>query len=140
MKNFRSFLQEKCRIPGKKVTFYMYWISKYNTFSKGRTPGDTDLVKSFLKVLSQKHEEWQVKQAEKAISLYFFFTAGELSGNTDKDLQFLPKIPSDWKSVKEDTVRLLRLRHRSYRTEKTYLGWLRRFSDYLNYKSSKDVT
>ena len=100
MKNFRSFLQEKCRIPDKKVPFYMYWISKYNTFSKGRTPGDTDLVKSFLKVLSQKYEEWQVKQAEKAISLYFFFTAGGLSANTDVEPQFLPKIPSDWKSSK----------------------------------------
>jgi integrase len=40
----------------------------------------------------------------------------------------------------EELVRLLRLRHRSYRTEKTYVNWTKRFSIYLNHKSASGVT
>ncbi len=40
----------------------------------------------------------------------------------------------------EELVRLLRLRHRSYRTEKTYVNWTKRFPIYLNHKSASGVT
>ncbi len=79
------------------------------------------------------------KQAEKAISLYVYYTKEAKSRNEDRDRNaFLPS-PSDWVSLKEGVVRLHRLRHLSYRTEKTYLGWLRRFAEYVSHKSSTDV-
>lgn len=34
---------------------------------------------------------------------------------------------------------MLRLKHRSYQTEKTYLGWLRSFSKYLNFTNLKSL-
>lgn len=99
-----------------------------------------DRIKAFLVALSNRRAEWQVKQAERAISLYVYYTKGAKSRNEDRDQNaFLPS-PSDWVGVKEEVVRLLRLRHLSYRTEKTYLGWLRRFAQYVSHKSSTDVT
>jgi integron integrase len=140
MNDFRSFLLGKCRIPENKVPFYLQWISKYNTFSKNSPHGDDSLEISYLNALSRKYENWQVQQAKKAISLYFYFKTTRSPSNPNTDISIPSEIHSDWKSVKEELVRLLRLRHRSFRTEKTYIGWVRRFSCYLNHKSCSDVT
>ncbi len=130
--NFRSFLEEKCCIPDKRVSFFLYWITQYHKFNKSSTLPDTERVKAFLRVLARKYEEWQVNQAKRAISLYSYYA--------NRDLTSPSEMPSDWHTVRDEVVRLLRLRHRSYRTEKTYLGWLRRFAAFLDCKSSKDVS
>lgn len=140
MKSFRSFLRENCRIPDKKVPFYMHWVSRYHAFNSGCSAGNSDQIKPFLKTLSRKQEDWQVRQAERAVSLYLYFKKSECSVNTGTHIPGPQKIPSDWSTVMEELVRLLRLRHRSYRTEKTYVNWTKRFSIYLNHKSASGVT
>jgi len=45
--------------------------------------------------------------------------------------------PEAWDWLIEEASKLLRLKHRYYRTEKTYLGWVRRFGEFLNYKVSQ---
>ncbi|HEC62032.1 MAG TPA: hypothetical protein ENI27_07240, partial [bacterium] len=42
----------------------------------------------------------------------------------------------EWAAVDEKITKELRLRNLSYRTEKTYLAWVRRFSRFLKYKDS----
>ncbi len=140
MNDFRSFLLGKCRIPENKVPFYLQWVSKYNTFSKNNPPGYDSLEISYLNALSRKYESWQVQQAKNAISLYSYFKTTGSPSNLNTDISIPSEIHSDWKSVKEELIRLLRLRHRSFRTEKTYIGWVRRFSCYLNHKNSSNVT
>lgn len=36
----------------------------------------------------------------------------------------------DWPAIESEMQRILRLRHTSLRTERSYLGWLRRFRDF----------
>ncbi len=89
---------------------------------------DSPEEKRFLKVLSRDHEDWQVNQANLAVKLYnFFLSAREKSKNVELASE-------KWKKLYENTLKALRLRHRSYRTEKTYLGWLIRLQDFLNGK------
>jgi integron integrase len=45
-----------------------------------------------------------------------------------------------WQAIEDETIKALRLRHRSYQTEKSYLGWLRGFSSYLSHKKPEIVT
>ena len=79
MNDFRSFLLGKCRIPKKKVSFYLYWVSKYNTFSKSSSTGDDSLTSSYLNALSRKYEDWQqVQQAERAINDRYFDNSSQL--------------------------------------------------------------
>ena len=54
-------------------------------------------------------------------------------------LDELSRKRKNWQSAEDELVRRLRLRHRSFSTEKTYLGWLRRFATYLR-KSAKGVS
>ena len=139
MKSFSSFLRGKCRVPDKKVPFYMHWVSRYHAFNSSCSAGNYDQIKPFLETLSLKQEDWQVRQAERAVSLYLYFKKSGYSGNTGTHIPGPQKIPSEWSTVMEELVRLLRLRHRSYRTEKTYVNWTKRFSIYLNHESAPHV-
>ena len=77
--------------------------------------------------LQRRCEDWQIKQAREAIRLYLYFlkhhageNASNLSGQNDQ-----------WLEMQERMVNVLRLKHRSYRTEQTYLGWLRSFKSFI---------
>ena len=41
---------------------------------------------------------------------------------------------SNWNGVEEKTIEAVRLRHRSYSTEKTYISWLRQFQGFVKCK------
>ncbi len=51
---------------------------------------------------------------------------------------------NDWKAVEEKMIEAIRLRHRSYSTEKTYIAWFRQFQRFvkskdLNSLGAKDI-
>jgi integron integrase len=81
--------------------------------------------------------DWQVKQAADAVILYIEqflkkplkqdipLTKGSLSDSTDQ------KTPLSWKQTLEEVRNQIRLRHYSFSTEKTYLGWIARFRTYM---------
>ncbi len=79
--------------------------------------------------------------------VYWVARCNESAGNAERPEasrvgMFLDEVSSkreDWQSAEDELVRRLRLRHRSFSTEKTYLGWLRRFATYLR-KSAKGVS
>ena len=72
MSDFITFLKEKQRVPEKKVPFYLHLISKYHKFSKTNLYDSCRSIECFIIELRQKHEEWQVKQAEEAVRLYHY--------------------------------------------------------------------
>ena len=83
-----------------------------------------------MRYLGKNHEEWKVKQAQDAVRLFNFFQRKQERKTQDKNLEG----KDQWKKIEEETVKALRLRHRSLRTEKSYIGWLRRFYSFLGYK------
>jgi len=139
MLDFITFLKEKQKIPEKKVPFYLHWISKYHKFSKTNLSDNCRSIECFIVELRQKHEEWQVKQAEEAVRSYHYFKNRKESLQSKKITSINHEEYRDWNKIKEKTVRLIRLRHLSYRTEKAYLGWIKRFSSYLNYKNISKI-
>ncbi len=50
-----------------------------------------------------------------------------------------PNLKNQWEYVKRKLTSTLRTQHKSYRTEKTYLGWINRFALFLNYKNPSQV-
>jgi hypothetical protein len=84
------------------------------------TTEDIDL---YLKQLSKNCEEWQVKKVSDAINLHQFFKTRKSMTQGKEPL----KISIQWKTVAEEMIKLLRLMHRSYRTEQSYIGWVRQF-------------
>ena len=86
-------------------------------------------VSAFLDQLSRQEEPWKVGQAREALRLYRYFerTGEGRHGEAVAKLATDHTADSQWRALAEEMTRVLRLQHLSLRTERSYLGWLRRF-------------
>lgn len=138
LESFKTFLSSKGKVNDKYLPFYLKWITEgYRFLDIPLSQPITNEQKSqFLKQLSKNHEDWQAKQADHAIRLYSYFLSRE---HSDKAGAISEALTNGWKAVKEKTIEAIRLRHRSYSTEKTYIAWLRQFQDFVKGKESKEL-
>ncbi len=157
MNEFQKYLIEKAHISKKHIPYYLKWVEIFLNQLSGndKINFSSEEKENFLLFLSSEHEDWQIKQADHALRLYRHFLSikvdkkyglkshGSNESNIKKnDLKI--NAGEAWKFAAEEMRRIMRLRHLSYRTEKTYISWLRNFCVYLNKKdpellSSKDV-
>lgn len=135
---FKNFLSSKGKINDKYIPFYLKWVVEgYRFLDITLSQLITNELKAqFLKHLSKNHEDWQVNQADNALRLYGYFLS---SRHTDKTDSLPETLLNDWKAVEEKTIEAIRLRHRSYSTEKTYIAWFRQFQEFVNNKDLKDA-
>jgi integron integrase len=128
---FQKFLLERKLAPEKNIPFLAYWVSRYLTFGRKRDISTDDYNEfaalEFLEMLraDEKILEWQPRQADDAIKLYYFHFLGKSAGAIST-ASSADEIPDAVTEVK----RLIRLRHYSYSTERTYLHWIERFFSY----------
>ena len=128
---FQKYLLEKKLVPEKNVFFYALWTGKFLTYCRKREISSEsyqeNAVGEFLEALkSDPHiSDWQIRQANDAIRLYYFHYRG-LKPTQVKAAKSNDAIPA----LIDKTRRLLRLKHYSFSTERTYLQWIRRFLDY----------
>ncbi|MEW6602051.1 MAG: integron integrase [Nitrospirota bacterium] len=135
--SFKQFLSSKERIQDKYLPYYLRWVREcYRFLDLSESNAITNEQKTtFLKHLSKKHEDWQINQADNALRLYGYFLSRTSGNETLGD----PATSGDWKQIEEKTKEAIRLRHRSYSTEKTYITWLRQFSSFVNGRNSRDL-
>ena len=142
MEQFKTYLLSRNLTDEKKAGFYLSWVTRLYEFCN-KKPEDTvttEEAERYLKYLSKSKEDWQVKQASEAINLYQYFKTRK-NPTQHKDS---PAVDVQWKSVAEEMRKILRLMHRSYRTEQSYIGWVRQFYRFAKGRSpysleSKDV-
>jgi len=131
---FEKYLEANGIVPQKRRPFYIHWVSRFLTFigKQEVVPADDREIEPFLHQLAKSTEEWQVKQAREALRIFFYYIA-----RGDKKVQetIKPLEANDaWKLVIDQMKEALRLRHRSIRTEQSYLKWLRSFYSFLEGK------
>ena len=127
---FQKFLITNRRAPAKYAPYYAYWVDKFIVFSQEQEtkPGCFDLrVEHFLENLSVKNKaaDWQIDQARQALEIY------------SKD--FLKSGSDDYEEVINKLRDAIRVKHYSYRTERSYVDWVKRFYDYIIRIKGKDV-
>lgn len=116
LESFKNFLSSKGKVNDKYLPYYLKWVTEGLRFldiplSQTIT---NDQKSQFLKYLSKNHEDWQVNQADNALRLYGYFLSSQQS-----DKSGIPEtLINDWKAVEGKTIEAIRLRHRSYSTEK----------------------
>ena len=128
--DFQAFLLEKKLAQEKNVFFYALWASKFlNYANRKQIPPDQyqeNAVIEFIESLKSNSamSDWQIRQAGDAIRLYYFHYRGFKPINipAEKSEDFTPELLTEAK-------RLIRFKHYSYSTEKTYLQWIKRFLD-----------
>jgi hypothetical protein len=130
MEHLKFYLLSKHVPNEKKAGFYLYWVNQfYNHCNKSISDRvESENIDRYLKSLARHREDWQIKQASEAIKLYLFFKRKNQATQSNRSLD----VNEQWESVVIDMKKMLRLKHLSFRTEQTYLGWILRFCYYLN--------
>ncbi len=135
---FKNHIINKSLVKEKHVPYYLKWISDCYSFLNEPDSVILNLEQKrhFLKHLARNHEEWQVKQADNALRLYLHFLSSLQQNGSDKS----PMIEEESNLLEKRTRDVLRLKHRSYNTEKTYISWLRTFLKFINGKKHSELT
>jgi integron integrase len=134
---FEQFLVSNGSIASKQIPYYVKWVT--DCYAVCKSPAEIILPaeqkKQYLDHLENTREEWQVKQAEQALRLYTFFVSrhGQRPVATSDDGKL-------WEQIFDKIVKVMRLKHLSLNTEKTYTGWNRQFQAFIKGKSPHDLS
>jgi len=134
--DFREYLIKKARVKEKHIPYYLKWVGDCYSFLciSNSTPLNSDQKKEFLKHMAKDYEDWQVNQADTALRLYGYFLSQKIKAKDAKNIS-----AESWKIIEEKLREALRLRHRSYSTEKTYVTWTRNFRAFVRYKEPSEL-
>ncbi len=164
MGDFSSFLRQ--RVGHKRAPFYLHWISSYHRFRRtvkecdgAANNHDPDGIGAFGAWLGHRYEDCRYGRPKKP-RVFSCTTTGHKAKGAAVTVRALrdgkqkspcrgsaiaeqalcnEKTPKHGRKVDTEVIRLLRLRHLSCWTEKTCLGWIRRFGFFVEHKSPENV-
>ena len=128
---FQEFLRINKLAPENHIPYLALWVSRFIAFLNKSDGRDVDSVTfDFIDTLRADRNitDWQVRQAEEALLLYLDRFKG---GDTLKAFMGTGKVATDSTSILNEMKRLIRMKHYSYSTERTYLDWTKRFFAFL---------
>ena len=141
---FQEFLLARKLALEKHVPYYAYWVSNFLSFSNNHEDLNVEARgRKFLQHLRSEKDtaDWQVEQAQTALKLYI---SNFLNGDTSTlypngGAQQMRKPTLDYSHVTRAARDAIRLKHYSYRTERSYIGWIKRFYGYVTDVKKKDI-
>jgi len=141
---FGEYLLTRSLCDEKHRKFYVYWVKRFFKDSKEWQVDTWDvLLQQFVNALHDDPsvEDWQVGQAEKAVRLYFhnFRSSDSIPSTATKSLTLYPDGSVSCLDLLSAVRQSLRIQRYSYRTEQTYLDWMRRFLVYAGSIQGKEV-
>lgn len=166
---FAEYCRTRGLVPEKYLAFYIRWIKRFLLMGgeRRRAENDEDRLLLFMEYLraDDSVEEWQQDQAHRAVQLYLNVylkvrregpegsgrrptdsgRKTEANGQATEDGGPCTEGGDDKASPsKEDALfrmkELIRLRHYSYSTERTYLDWAGRYTRYCSERGLAFVT
>lgn len=136
---FQKYLLDKKLVTPSKTPFLAYWVSSFLDYAgKQKFPVDDyhdTVVAAFIEKLKSNAslQEWQLRQAEDALRLYYFHYLGKAKPAPNAS------VLKNVQAALAEVSRLIRLKHYSYSTERIYLQWVERFFAYVMETSEKRV-
>jgi integron integrase len=138
--DFGVFLIRDKVVPEKHAPFVVRWVRQFLESDRpGAGESLEDRVRRFLDRLEAdaKITDWQVAQARQAVRLYFVNFKKVTNWRQAERVAMLRDAEGrvDAGATLARMRERLRLRHYSYRTEKTYTEWVERFFEYARGES-----
>jgi len=155
---------EENRVRPDRSPFYVRWVRDFESFLQGKPLRDRSRkdIEAFLSDLRKRQgiADWQVRQAEHALRiLYEIFLpqyaperqaavgptgkspAQEAKARTEgfRDRLIPGEVERQFPELLQAVKTEVRSRHFSYRTETTYLDWVRRFIAFHDYANPKEL-
>jgi integrase len=160
---FQDYLEYRTSIPKENLSYYLYWINKFFHFPHSSLD-ISEQIDNFISSIARKHPFWQIEQARDSILHYQAFIENQVKAinldntlltkqnqvesttNIDSALTkcknrtiFPLRMDKGWNHIFSQYQKELRLQNKAYRTEKSYLYWIRCFSQYTNCKNPVDI-
>lgn len=142
--DFGKFLLESRLAGSGKEKFLVHWVRKFFEYRlKLPNLSWVEQVPLFILDLNESgsYPDWQVRQADQAVRLYFSNFLKVQS--TPQDNGNSPATVITQQGALDNFREGLRLRHYASRTEQTYMEWVQRYFSYYNTRSTasdKDKT
>lgn len=136
---FQQYLIDKKLVPENKASYFAYWVSRYLRYAQKHaidsTEFDEQAIMTFIDGLrlDDRIKDWQPRQADEALRLYYFHYLVKTKRETGDT------VAADLADVVAEMRRLIRLKHYSYSTERTYIQWIERFAAYIQQSGSKII-
>jgi len=137
LSSFKDYLIQKVLVKEQYVPFYLKWVSDCYSFlnEPDSVVLNFEQTSRFQKYSAKIHDEWQVRQASNALRLYsYYLTSLQNASIKSKECE------NEWNQLETRTQETLRLKQRSYSTEKAYIKWLRSFRGYVHEKKPLQLT
>lgn len=132
LQQFGEFLLKAQLVRPATAPYFVRWVRRFLSRPASNEPL-ADQVRSFCEELERSGgaADWQVRQADQALRIYFV----NFLKRTEWHLQPASTVVDEQGSTSalaaiEQLRTRLRTRHYSYRTECTYVDWVRRFLEY----------
>lgn len=130
---FGEFLLKGQLVRQNAAPHFVRWVRRFLSREATNEPL-ADQVRRFCDDLERAGDaaDWQVRQAEQALRIYFvnFLERADWHRRPASSVVDEHGGTSPLEAL-EEMRRRLRTRHYAYRTESTYVDWVRRFLDYL---------
>jgi integron integrase len=132
LQTFGEFLLKAQLVRPTAAPYFVRWVRRFLSRSASNEPL-ADQVRGFCEELERNGgvEDWQLRQADQALRLYFvnFLKRPEWHRRPASAVVDEHGCTNLLAALEQLRTRL-RTRHYSYRTECTYVDWVRRFIDY----------
>ncbi len=140
LSEFQEYLRSNSLVQEKYIRFYAQWASKFLAFSTRNNNLSHDLqvqkFNNYLKI-HEKVADWQVKQANNAITLYVHQFKNRNEGSSPQTE--VDKACSAGSNLIDELRQAIRIKHYAYRTERKYIEWLNDFSLYMKQVKNKEI-
>lgn len=139
MKDSQEHLVKIAHIPAWNAPYCIGWVRQVYEHADrplGR-PMSPEVEQQALARLMQHCEDWQMRQAHHALRLYRYLLSSQ---QAEQEPRSVEGNPAAWHDLTEKVRRVMRLQHKSLQTEKSYLGWLRRFEAFTKAKPFPEVS
>jgi len=136
LSGFADYLLKQRLVQDGHARFYVYWVRKFLSQRIKIPMGSMEeRITGFTEEMQMcgSYKDWQITQAERSLRLYFANFTKDKDWKRPLLTSVQPAADGTYsRSAIENALRnLIRVKHYSYSTEKTYLDWARRFFDYL---------
>ncbi|MCG8453439.1 MAG: integron integrase [Spirochaetales bacterium] len=130
---FAQYLEQKALIPEGKIRYYLRWVSFYN---------DGESLHDFCHRLGERYTSGLIEQARHAVKLYLYYNdkVKDITENPSSQSPESKQSIERWYSLEKSFRTRMRLKHRSWQTEKTYWIWIQRYRRFLSGKDLKQTT
>lgn len=151
MQSFLDFLRDKHQVHERNIPHYQRWVQMNQNWTE-RPEAKNTTIDEFLSYLADKYADWQIDQARHALQLYSYYQTCCGASKTDRTSpvqktepcqgshQESRQEPRQWNTIEEAVRKLMRLKHLSYSTEKSYLSWIMQFKSFVRSKDCAALT